>query len=291
MIDAAHVAGAGVAAALVAVAATMVVERLGGRVGGVLATVPTTIVPATAAIWLSLPEGADALESYRISMALVPVGMLLCGCVLATWRLLPQRLPRAWSDGRRMWCTLGASVCVWGTGSAAVVLAEDAANPSVAAAAAWGAIGWCLMLALGVALWRISHHAPRGHRRVGALTLVLRGAAAGTAIAVATAIAQSGLPIASGIASTFPAIFLTTMVATWVAQGSGVPTGATAPMVLGSLSVGAYAALSALLYPATGLALGIPLCWTLAVIGTTVPVHVWLLRGARHSPATAQPAQ
>jgi hypothetical protein len=291
VIDAAHVAGAGVAAALVAVAATVVVERLGGRVGGVLATVPTTIVPATAAIWLSLPEGADALESYRVSMALVPVGMLLCGCVLATWRLLPQRMPAAWSDARRMCCTLGASVCVWATGSAAVVLAEDAINPSVAVAAAWGAAGWCLMLALGVALWRISHHAPRGHRRVGALALALRGGAAGTAIAVATAIAQSGLPIASGIASTFPAIFLTTMVATWIAQGSGVPTGATGPMVLGSLSVGAYAALSALLYPRTGLALGMPICWVLAVLGTTVPVHLWLLRGARHSPGRPQPAQ
>lgn len=291
MIDAAHVALAAGAAALVAVAATVAVERLGGRVGGVVATVPTTIVPATAAIWLSLPGGEESLESYRVSMALVPIGMLLCGCVLATWRLLPQRLPRAWSDAQRMLFTLATSVCVWGTGSTLVVIAEDATRPSVAVAAAWGAAGWCLMLVLGVALWRISHHAPRGHRRVGATTLVLRGTAAGLAIAASTAVAQSGWPIASGIASTFPAIFLTTMVATWVAQGSGVPTGATGPMVLGSLSVGAYAALSAALYPRLGLALGIPLCWGIAVLCTSLPVHLWLLRGARHSPAPAHRPQ
>lgn len=259
--------------------------------GGVVATVPTTIVPATAAIWLSLPDGGESLQPYRVSMALVPIGMLLCGCVLATWRLLPQRLPRAWSDAHRMLFTLVTSVCVWGAGSTLVVIAEDATRPSVAVAAAWGATGWCLMLALGVALWRISHHAPRGHRRVSATTLALRGAAAGVAIAASTAVAQSGWPIASGIASTFPAIFLTTMVATWIAQGSGVPTGATGPMVLGSLSVGAYAALSAALYPQLGLALGIPLCWGLAVLCTSLPVHLWLLRCTRHSPAPAHRAQ
>lgn len=288
MIDVAHVAIAAGAASLVAVAATVAVERLGGRIGGVLATVPTTIVPATAAIWLSLPDAAGSLESYRVSMALVPVGMLLCGCVLATWRLMPQRLPRAWSDRRRMWCTLAASVCVWASGSTVVVIAEHAADPSVAVAAAWGAAGWLLTLALGAALWRISHHAPRGHHRVGAVTLVMRGTAAGLAIAASAMVAQAGWPIASGIASTFPAIFLTTMVATWIAQGSGVPTGATGPMVLGSLSVGAYAALSAALYPRLGLALGIPLCWIVAVLGTSAPVHLWLLRSARHKPSVAQ---
>ena len=285
MIDIANVASAAGAAALVAVAATVAVERLGGRIGGVLATVPTTIVPATAAIWLSLPDEAGALESYRVSMALVPVGMLLCGCVLATWRLLPQRLPRAWSGKRRMWCTLAASVCVWATGSMGVVIAEHVADPSVVVATACGAAGWMLTLALGAALWRISHHAPRGHRRVGAATLAMRGAAAGLAIAASAVVAQAGWPIASGIASTFPAIFLTTMVATWIAQGSGVPTGATGPMVLGSLSVGAYAALSSALYPRLGLALGIPLCWILAVLCTSAPVHLWLLRSARHAPA------
>lgn len=284
VIDAAHVGLAAGAAAVIAVGATVAVERLGGRIGGVLATMPTTIVPATAAIWLSLPQAGGSADAYRMSMALVPVGMLMCGCVLATWRVLPQRLPRAWSDRRRMWCTLAASVCVWAAGSSAAVAAEHAAAPTVGTAAACGAAAWTLTLALGMALWRTSHHAPRGHRRVGAMALVLRGAAAGAAIAASTAIAQSGWPIASGIASTFPAIFLTTMAATWLAQGSGVPMGAAGPMVLGSLSVGAYAALSAALYPSIGLAAGIPLCWILAVLGTSVPAHLWMRRGARHSP-------
>lgn len=286
MIDAAHLGLAAGAAAVVAVAATVAVERLGGRLGGILATVPTTIVPATAAIWLSLPPGPQSQDTYAKSMALVPIGMLMCGCVLATWRVLPQRLPSAWTDRRRMWCTLAASVCVWAAGSTATVSVEHATAPTIAAAAACGAVAWALTLALGVALWRISHHAPRGHRRVSALALVLRGAAAGTAIAASTAIAQAGWPIASGIASTFPAIFLTTMVATWLAQGRGVPTGATGPMVLGSLSVGAYAALSAAIYPRAGLLIGIPLCWAAAALCTSLPAHLWLQRTVRQS---AQP--
>jgi hypothetical protein len=288
VIDLAHVALAAGAAAAVAVGATVAVERLGGRVGGVVATVPTTIVPATAAIWLSLPQDEGSLDAYRVSMWLVPIGMLLCGLVLATWRLLPQRLPKSFGDLKKMWCTLAASVCVWAAGSTAIVSLEDAVDPSQATAAVWGAVGWCLTLALGLVLWRISHHAPRGRHRVGPGALALRGVAAGAAIAVSTAIAQSGWPVASGIASTFPAIFLTTMVATWIAQGSAVPTGATGPMVLGSLSVGAYSVASAQVYPATGLALGIPLCWTAAVLTTTLPVHVWLMLSSRRGAPGAE---
>jgi hypothetical protein len=54
---------------------------------------------------------------------------------------------------------------------------------------------------------------------------------------VAVSLARSGLPIASSMARVFPAIFTTIMVATWLAQGAQVPTGAVGPMMLGTLSV------------------------------------------------------
>ena len=63
------------------------------------------------------------------------------------------------------------------------------------------------------------------------------GVTAGIAIGVAVSLARSGLPIASSMARVFPAIFTTIMVATWLAQGAQVPTGAVGPMMLGTLSV------------------------------------------------------
>lgn len=281
MIDPVHIAAAAAGAGAVAVGATLAIERLGGRTGGVLATVPTTIVPATASIWWSEAGGASGPDAYPVAMALVPVGMLMCTAVLVVWRELPRRLPAAWTDMRRMRTTLWASLAVWFAGSSAAVAAEHALDPSPGAAAAAGAAAWCVMLATGLLMWRGSHEAPRGTRRVSGRTLLARGAAAAAAIAGASAIAQSGWTVASGVASTFPAIFLTTMVATWIAQGSAVPMGATAPMVLGSLSVGAYAALSAVAYPRLGLWLGVPACWIGAAAATSLPVHLWLSRSAR----------
>lgn len=288
MIDPVHIAVAAVGAGAVATGATLAVERLGGRAGGVLATVPTTIIPATASIWWSHAGDATRSDAYPVAMALVPVGMLMCTAVLVVWRELPRRLPRAWADMRRMWVTLGASVAVWCAGSSAAVVAEHVLDPSPGAVAVAGALAWCLMLATGLLMWRGSHDAPRGTRRVSGLTLLMRGLAAAAAIAVASGIAQSGWTVASGVASTFPAIFLTTMVATWIAQGSAVPMGATAPMVLGSLSVGAYAALSAFAYPALGLWAGVPLCWVGATAATSLPVHLWLSRSVRAAAAPSR---
>ena len=59
-------------AGLVATGVTLAIERWGGLVGGVLGTVPSTIVPAAAGMHLSGNE-----EELLQSMAIVPLGMLL----------------------------------------------------------------------------------------------------------------------------------------------------------------------------------------------------------------------
>jgi hypothetical protein len=63
------------------------------------------------------------------------------------------------------------------------------------------------------------------------------GVAAGIAIGVTVSLARSGLPVASSMARVFPAIFTTITVATSLAQGAQVPTGAVEPMMPGTLSV------------------------------------------------------
>ena len=46
----------GIFAALVAIGATVAIERLGGRLGGVLGSIPTTIVPASLGFFLPVKD-------------------------------------------------------------------------------------------------------------------------------------------------------------------------------------------------------------------------------------------
>ena len=75
-------------AGLVAVLATVAVERLGGAVGGVVSSIPTTIVPAALGIHASAPDE----DSFRRAMCFVPVGILLNAGYLLLWRVLPARI-------------------------------------------------------------------------------------------------------------------------------------------------------------------------------------------------------
>ena len=114
------------------------------------------------------------------------------------------------------------------------------------------------------------------------LILSLRGLAAGIAIAVCLWLAELGLPFIAGLASAFPAIFLTSMVALWLSQGPKVPQGAAAPMMLGGASVSVYALIVIWSLPTYGVIIGSMLAWFGSVIFWTIPAFL-LLRQYRSS--------
>jgi len=271
------VLGFAFAAGVVSAGATVAVERFGGRVGGILGTVPTTIMPATMGLFATHPMDADGTssEGFLRSVAMVPAGMMLNAAFLASWRVLPTWL-HAEDSRTTLWRCVAASLAVWALLSLAWVLAMNAIEPSVEALLAIGGGTLVATATLGIVLCRHGVPAPKGTNHVTWPVLVARGVAAGGAIAVALVTARSGHAIAGGMAVTFPAIFLTTIVGTWLAQGREVPVGAVGPMVLGSCAVGSYAMLSGLLYPRLGLVLGTPACWVLAVGCVSVPAGLWL---------------
>ena len=132
-----------------------------------------------------------------------------------------------------------------------------------------------LQILLGI--WACIHNppAPKGNRRVGWQTLVLRGILAGGAIGCAVALSHLGA--LAGIASVFPAIFLTTMVSVWVSQGEAVQGGAVGPMMLGSSSVSVFALLVIPFFGLFSPLLAVIIAWLLAVLITSLP-SVLLLR-------------
>jgi hypothetical protein len=261
------------AASGVAILATLAVERFGGRMGGILSSIPTTIVPAAIGLW----DGGSDPERFRRSMAFVPVGILLNVGYLLLWRIVPARIGMIAHRHLLAW-TATIALGAWFAAAFLVSVAHEWFAPSVEGALGTGVAAASMALAIAIAANRVPHPAPAGRRRVGPLVLAARGAAAGIAIGVSVALARSGLPIASSMAAVFPAIFTTIMVATWLAQGSQVPTGAVGPMMLGTLSVSVYALLAAWAFPAMPTAAAAALCWVVAAMAVSVPGYLWLRR-------------
>lgn len=258
----------------VAILATVAIERLGGRIGGILGTLPTTIVPAS---WGILAQsGSD--EAFVASMAAVPVGMGINGLFLWSWRVLPGRLPEA-SLQARLAMMVCASLTLW----AVVAAMSNALFAAMVGAGlpSWG-IGATAVVVLGTAGVAACWHpppAPAGGKPVGMAALLARGSMAALAIAGCIVVASTGASVASGLASVFPAIFLTAMVSLWHAQGQAVPVGAVGPMILGSTSVSVYALLAAVWMPGLG-GVGSGLAWVVAVGVTSLPAS-WFLRTRR----------
>ena len=257
---------AAVLAGLVAIAVTVAIEKFGGLIGGILGTIPTTIVPAAAFIWLAEPTDV----AFESAMGMVPVGMLLNAIFLWLWRAVPPKIPN-WNFGKRLTTITGINLSVWFTGAAiSVTLFSEQASMSVGLGA--------LLIGLVLGLWITLEHraAPRGQNRVGPFTLAMRGVAAATAIGVAVWLSQLGSPLLAGMASVFPAIFLTSMVALWIAQGEEVPSGAVGPMMLGAMSVSFYALLATHTLPEYGVVVGSILTWFASIFAISVPSVLWL---------------
>ena len=254
----------GIFAGVVAIGATVALERLGGVLGGILATIPTTIVPASIGFWLN-SDGAG----FRAALYAVPLGMLLNAVFLHVWRWLPSKVSHL--DARKQLFTMVvSSLLVWLCCALFTVFVLEIFS--------W-ALGWIGFAALIVQFVygrlgarmvqsKVSSAAP-----VPILVLFLRGSMASCAIFLASIIVATGHSTLAGVASVFPAIFLTVMVSVWLSQGPAIPSQAAGPMMLGSTSVSVYALISIFLFPIFGVAVGALLAWVLSILCVSLPVH------------------
>ncbi|DAC65981.1 MAG TPA: hypothetical protein D7I13_06435, partial [Candidatus Poseidoniales archaeon] len=72
-------------AGIVATGVTVAIEKWGGLVGGLLGSVPSTIVPAAVGMYVAGGE-----QGLVASMSVVPLGMLLNALFLGAWLVLPR---------------------------------------------------------------------------------------------------------------------------------------------------------------------------------------------------------
>jgi len=257
-------------AGFVAILVTVSIEKFGGFIGGVLGTVPSTIIPAAAGVY-----AIDGGESLRSSMSVVPLGMLINGLFLGVWILLPNQIKQ---EKLKLPLTIIASLSTWAILAWCGLMIARNATDSLFSELQFAVIG-LVALAILAFLFNIKNReAPRGSNKVPLLILSIRGIAAGLAIGICLILADSGLPFIAGLASAFPAIFLTSMVALWISQGPQVPQGAAAPMMLGGASVSVYAIIAIWSLPEFGVVLGSIIAWFASVILWTIPAFTLLRR-------------
>lgn len=257
-------------AGVVATAVTVAIEKWGGLVGGLLGTAPSTIVPAGIGMYLAGGEAA-----LMASMSIVPLGMLLNALFLGAWLVLPRWMAN--TSRPLLWTSLGALVFWAVLGLLMLVLVDEvlSANMDERALALFGS---ALLFITAVVFNRRPNPTPKGTNAVSKTVLTARGTMAAIAIGIAVWLAGLGYPLLAGLASVFPAIFLTSMVALWLAQGPTVPQGAAGPMMLGGASVAVYANLAMWSLPAYGVVMGSLVAWVGSVLGWSIPTFLVLRR-------------
>ena len=258
----------GIFAGLVAILVTVAIEKFGGFIGGVLGTVPSTIIPAAAGVY-----ALEGDESLTASMSVVPIGMLINGVFLGVWIILPKYIA---SDRLKLPITVVSSLLTWAIlALLSLIIAREVTGGTISEMTL-GMIGLVLLAILAIMFNLSNRAAPKGLNKVPIIILSIRGIAAGLAIAACLVLAEIGLPFVAGLASAFPAIFLTSMVALWLSQGPQVPLGAAAPMMLGGASVSVYALLAMWSLPSFGIFIGSIIAWFGAVGLWTIPAFLLL---------------
>ena len=260
----------GIFAGLVAILVTVAIERFGGVIGGVLGTIPSTIVPAAAGVYL-----IDGKESLVSSMSIVPIGMLINGLFLGVWIVFPRFIK---DERLRLPSTIAASLSAWAVLALTSLMIVRHITNGIISELALGLVGLFALAGLAIFFNIQSIAAPKGINKVPLVILSIRGIAAGLAIAFCLFLAELGLPFLAGLASAFPAIFLTSMVALWLSQGPQVPRGAAAPMMLGGASVSVYALIVMWSLPSFGIIYGSVIAWFGAVGLWTLPSFLVLKR-------------
>ena len=261
---------AAIAAGLVAIVVTVLIERFGGVVGGALGTVPTTIVPAVAGM-----AAAQGEQELMDSLSVVPAGMLINAIFLSVWIYLPLATASLGSE-RSLAVTTATALLAWAMFGMVTILCIGELSEYGTGPRTIGMIGIALTAVFGIVLGWKPYESPKGSREVSKSILLARGLMAATAIGASVWVAGLGYPLLAGLASVFPAIFLTSMVSLWISQGPSVPRGAAAPMLLGGGSVGVYSLVAMYSLEAHGIILGSIMSWVTAVAVWSMPSYIYL---------------
>ena len=236
-----------VAAGIVTVLVTMAVEKFGGVLGGILVTMPSILNVSVVGIALT----QSTLQGVTDAMYGSPGGVLLTAVHLLMWRELPRfrlfsRIERTSLRVLSLACaTAGMWLCLAAAQFFAIRALRDAGVPVRATGLFFGAV--LLVFGLVVALWRYAP-APAARAPVPLWNYVFRCALAMLCVGATVVLSQVS-DIAGGLASAFPAVSFTAMVALNMSHGAALPSGSVGPGALNLFGLVVYGIWFGELYP------------------------------------------
>ena len=220
--------------ALVVILVTIIAEKYGTKTGGVIGTLPSTIIIAF--LFIALDKGVWFASE---SVVIVPAEMGLNLLFLLIFTLLSYK---------RILVALVGSLLSWTIFT--IMIYYSNLTSVVVSLAVYIVCFFLAFLILDKKKKIISQDTIKVHYTP--LKLLGRSLIAGIVIAIAVSFSNLG-PMLSGIFSVFPAIFLSTMIISLLEHGPQF-TGAMAKgMIYGSPSVVSYAVGIHFLYPLTGI--------------------------------------
>jgi len=223
--------------AFVVILITVIAERYGTKVGGILGTIPSTIIIAF--IFISLNKGvifaSKSASVVPAEMAINLIFLLVISCL--AYRSLSFALVTSLS----LWSILSASLYFIGVENIFISI-----------------VLYVISLVFSFTfLEKIKKIESYKKVKVNYTKkkIIFRGFFAGIIIAIAVFLSNID-PMISGIFSIFPAIFLSTMIITYLEHGPGFTAGMAKSMIFGSQTVMSYIIAVHFLYPTLGIFIG-----------------------------------
>ena len=237
--------------AAVVIIIMLIAEKYGTKTGGILGTLPSTIIIAY--IFIALNKG-DVFASISVSVVPAEIGINLI--FLFIFAILVKK---------SIYTAFIASFIVW-TCFSFVLWAIDLKNIYISIS-----IFFLSLIFTAFTLEKIIKIKSSGQKIVHyTLTkIALRGLLAGTIITITVLLSNVG-EVISGIISVFPAIITSTMFISYYEHGADFASGLAKSMIIGSCSVMSYAASIHFLYPLYGIIWG-------SIIGFVFSVCITLI--------------
>jgi len=233
---------------------TLLSERLGSRLGGMISNLPSTILVSL--LFIGITQSPEFAAEATVT---VPLGMTLSTLFLFAFIvLIPKGLPWA----------LAGSISTW------LVLAILSSYFQQVSRIGWTA----LYFAVALGTWLLAERVlkipsvPKTGKRYSWVQVLIRAAFAGTVVGSAVLVGRSGSAFWTGIFATFPAVMLSSMVILTLAAGAGFARALGKIMLLASTNIVIYGFFAGYFFPKTGMAWGTIISFIIAA------AWVWLLK-------------
>lgn len=239
---------------------TLIVDKFGTKVGGLIAGLPSTVVVALFFIGLS-----QGVENVIKSTAVVPLAFAANGPFMLVYAALSKK---------RLLQSMGAALLAWFGCSYLIILFQfDNFN--------WGLTICILVLIVCTIIFEkvfVASSISGQKTEFKTSQLLVRALFAGLIIGAAVLASRFLNPLLGGILASFPAVFVSTLIILHNSRGGKVAIGlAKSLLVSGFINVMAYVIAIRLLYPSIGLYWGTLIGLIISLI-TAYLTHRFILK-------------